>query len=131
VRKLTVEIPLPGSSSGNAPAEPYDAAPGAPNRAELPRWARVLRHRNADSLQVDARRCARLYRPFADESRNILRPPSVSADAQATADDQRNGSLLPSRALFSGRRLARRSPTRIHPDRYRAKLHGRRRLLSD
>ena len=83
------------AAPGDRPAPPADAEepdaapPRGDGRAQVPRRARLHRHRDARALQVDARRRARVPRAVAHPSRHVLRAAAVAAALQADADDRR------------------------------------------
>ena len=87
--------------------------------AQVPRRARLHRHRDAGALQVDARRRARVPRAVAHAPRAVLRAAAIAAALQADADDRGLRSLLPDRQVLPRRGPARRPPARIHADRHR------------
>ena len=81
--------------------------------------AGLHRHRNADALQGDAGRRARLSGAVPHASGQVLRPAAVAADLQAVADGRGIRPLLPDRAVLPRRGPARRPPAGIHPARHR------------
>ena len=62
------QVPLPRSAPQRASEKSSDPPPDALDRAQSPRPESFLRSRDADSLQIDARRRARLHRSVPPES---------------------------------------------------------------
>ena len=84
----------------------------------------LRRGRDAAAHQVHARGCARLHRAVAAPAGQRLRAAAEPAAAQAAADGERHGPLLPDRALPPRRGPARRPPARVHAARPRDELRG-------
>ena len=79
-RDGAAQVPLSRSPPSRAPEESHDPPPHALDRAQPSRRARFLRDRDADPLQIHARRRARFHRALAPQSRHVLRAPAVAAD---------------------------------------------------
>ena len=86
---------------------------------QLLRRAGLLRDRDADPHQVDARGRARLPGAEPRPPGRVLRAAAVAADLQADPDDRRLRPLRADRPLLPRRGAARRSAARVHPGRPR------------
>ena len=117
--KRAARVPLPRPAAPADAAQPAAAPPRGDGGAALPRRARLHRHRDADALQVDARRRARLPGALARAPRPVLRAAAVAAALQADADGRGLRPLLPDRQVLPRRGPARRPPARVHADRHR------------
>ena len=117
------------SRAGPAPPadaeEPDAALQGRDGGPQVPRRARLRRHRDADAHEEHAGRRARLPRAVARARRRVLRAAAVAAAVQAAADDRRLRPLLPDRQVLPRRGPARRPPARVHADRRRDVLPRR------
>ena len=88
--------------------------------ARLSRPPGIRRSRDADSFQKHAGRRARLSCPEPAHAREVLRPATGASAIQTTAYGWRAWKNISRSRNVSRRRSARRSATRIHPDRHRS-----------
>ena len=84
----------------------------------------LSRHPDADPLQADPGRRARLRRPEPPAEGPLLRAPAVAADPEAAARHRRLRPLLPDRHLLPGRGSPGRPRPGDHPARRRDGLPG-------
>ena len=93
----------------------HPAPPGRQVHPRLPGRARFHRNRDADPVQDDAGRRARLSRAQPPDAGHVLRAAAKPAAVEAAADGGGLRALFPDRPLLPRRRPARQPPAGIHP----------------
>ncbi len=78
--------------------------------------AGLSRNRDADAVQIHARRRAGISRAEPRQSRPVLRAAAIAAAVQANPHGRRRGKIFPARALLPRRGFARRPPAGVHAD---------------
>ena len=109
-RRAAHEIPLPRPAARLRAQESGAAPQDDDSHPQFPRLARFHRGGNADSDWFHARGSPRLRGALAHESRPVLRPAAVAADAEAVAHGQRLRPLFPDCKMLPRRRPASRPP---------------------